>query len=84
MALDPRLLEVIACPEDRGPLLYFKAEGPSTGSGQGFLYNPRLKKKYLIANDVPVLLVSESVSVSTAEHEQVISKAQSSGIRPNF
>ena len=76
MALDPRLLEVIACPEDRGPLLYFKDEG--------FLYNPRLKKKYLVANDVPVLVVSESVSVSTAEHEQVISKAHSSGIRPNF
>ncbi len=76
MALDSRLLDVIACPEDRGPLLYFKDEG--------FLYNPRLKKKYLVTNDIPVMLVSESVSVSTAEHEQLLSKARSNGIRPNF
>lgn len=76
MALDPRLLEVIACPEDHGPLMYFGAEG--------FLYNPRLKRKYLVAHDVPVLLIGESVSVSTAEHEQVISRAEAGGIRPNF
>jgi uncharacterized protein YbaR (Trm112 family) len=23
MALDPKLLEILACPEDKGPLLYF-------------------------------------------------------------
>ena len=26
MALDPKLLEILACPEDKGPLLYFADE----------------------------------------------------------
>ena len=36
MALDPQLLEILACPEDKGPLLYFEDEDA--------LYNPRLKR----------------------------------------
>jgi uncharacterized protein YbaR (Trm112 family) len=27
MALDAQLLEILACPQDKGPLLYFEAEG---------------------------------------------------------
>ena len=30
MALDPKLLEILACPEDKGPLLYFEDESCST------------------------------------------------------
>jgi uncharacterized protein YbaR (Trm112 family) len=26
VALDPKLLEILACPEDKGPLLYFEDE----------------------------------------------------------
>ena len=37
MALDPQLLEILACPEDKGPLLYFADESS--------LYNPRLKRR---------------------------------------
>ena len=40
MALDAKLLEILACPEDKGPLLYFEDEQ--------VLYNPRLKRKYEI------------------------------------
>ena len=40
MALDPQLLEILACPEDKGPLLYFADEET--------LYNPRLKRRYRI------------------------------------
>ena len=40
MALDPQLLEILACPEDKGPLLYFADEDA--------LYNPRLKRRYRV------------------------------------
>ena len=30
MALDPKLLEILACPEDKGPLLYFADEDSCT------------------------------------------------------
>ena len=36
MTLDSRLLEILACPEDKGPLLYFEDEN--------FLYNERLHR----------------------------------------
>ena len=35
MALDAQLLDILVCPEDKGPLLYFEDDG--------FLYNPRLQ-----------------------------------------
>jgi uncharacterized protein YbaR (Trm112 family) len=52
MALDPQLLEILACPEDKGPLLYFADESA--------LYNPRLKRRYEVRDDIPVMLVDEA------------------------
>ena len=52
MALDPKLLEILACPEDKGSLLYFESESA--------LYNPRLKRRYEIRDDIPVMLVDEA------------------------
>ena len=69
MALNPRLLEIIACPEDKGALWYFEDEA--------VLYNPRLKKKYRVENDVPVLLMSEAVTVSASEDEKYNARSQS-------
>ncbi len=43
MALDPMLLEILACPDDKGPLYYFEAEDS--------LYNPRLRRRYAITDD---------------------------------
>ncbi len=53
MTLDPRLLEILACPTDKGPLLYFADEDA--------LYNPRLRKRYRIHDgDIPVMLPDEA------------------------
>ncbi|MGH9187029.1 MAG: Trm112 family protein [Acidimicrobiales bacterium] len=76
MALDPQLLDILACPEDKGPLLYFERDE--------FLYNPRLKRKYLIRDDIPVMLIDEAVGVDDAEHEEIVAKAQAEGIKPTF
>ena len=76
MALDPKLLEILACPEDKGPLLYFEDEQS--------LYNPRLKRRYEINDDIPNMLVDEAQTVSDAEHDRLIAKAQADGIRPTF
>ena len=76
MALDPQLLEILACPEDKGPLLYFEDEES--------LYNPRLKRRYAITDDIPVMLVDEAETVSDEEHERLVAKAEANGIRPTF
>ncbi|HEY5012223.1 MAG TPA: Trm112 family protein [Acidimicrobiia bacterium] len=76
MALDPKLLEILACPDDKGPLLYFPDEQA--------LYNPRLKRRYEINDDIPNLLIDEAQTVSDAEHERLVAKAQAEGIQPTF
>jgi uncharacterized protein YbaR (Trm112 family) len=76
VALDERLLAILACPEDKGPLLYFESEDT--------LYNPRSKRRYRIVDGIPVLLVEESEIVSDAEHERLVAKAAEEGITPTF
>ena len=76
MALDPKLLDILACPEDKGALLYFARDG--------FLYNPRLKRKYRVEDDVPVMLIEEAAAVSQADHDALLARAQAEGIAPNF
>ena len=76
MALDPKLLEILACPEDKGPLLYFEDEQ--------VLYNPRLKRKYEIRDDIPIMLIDEAVAADDAEASRLEAKASAEGIRPTF
>ena len=76
MALDPKLLEVLACPEDKGPLYYLADENA--------LYNPRLQRRYVVRDDIPVMLVDEAEQVDGAEHERIMGKVERDGISPTF
>lgn len=76
MALDPKLLEILACPDDKGPLLYFEDEQS--------LYNPRLKRRYAVRDDIPIMLIDDAESVGETEHERLIAKAAADGIHPTF
>ena len=76
MSLDPQLLAILACPEDKGPLLYFEAESS--------LYNPRLKRRYEIRDDIPIMLIDEAETVSDAEHERLVAKAATDNVQPTF
>ena len=76
MALDPQLLEILACPDDKGPLLYLEAESS--------LYNPRLKRRYAIRDDIPIMLVDEAETVSDTEHQRLVALAEAEGIGPTF
>jgi len=73
MSLDPLLLDVLACPVDKGPLLWFEDEN--------VLYNPRLRKSYAVVDGVPVLLVDEAADVGDAEHERLMAKADKDTVR---
>jgi uncharacterized protein YbaR (Trm112 family) len=76
LALDERLLSILACPEDKGPLYYFEA-------GE-FLYNPRLRLKYLIKDNIPIMLVDQAINVSEEDHEQLMKRIQQENIRKTF
>jgi len=73
MSIDPLLLDVLACPVDKGPLLWFEDES--------ILYNPRLRKSYAVNDGVPDLLIDEAVDVGDAEHERLSAKAERDGVR---
>ena len=53
MSIDPTVLEVLACPQDKGPLGYLSEEQ--------VLYNPRLGVAYRIDNGIPVMLIDEAM-----------------------
>lgn len=59
MALDPTLLDLLVCPDDKGPLHYIESEE--------VLYNPRLRRTYPVRDDIPVMLIDESTSLSDDE-----------------
>lgn len=68
MTLDAKLLDILVCPQDHGPLEYVAGE---------CLYNARLRRAYPIVDGIPVLLVDEAVAVDDdAEHQRLISAAQ--------
>ncbi len=76
MALDQLLLDILACPEDKGPLYYFEDED--------ILLNPRLKRTYEIRDDIPIMLVDEATSIDDAEVQRLLDKAEAEGIAPTF
>jgi uncharacterized protein YbaR (Trm112 family) len=85
MSLDTKLLQILACPQDKGPLFYFSADE--------FLYNPRLQRKYnivegipvmLIDEATPVMLIDEATSVDAVEHEGLVQRIAQERIAPTF
>ena len=76
MSLDPKLLEILACPEDKGPLYYFEDEQ--------ILFNPRLKRTYEIRDDIPVMLIDEATTVSDEEAARLQQKADAAGLAPTW
>jgi len=72
MALDPHLLDVLACPVDKGPLLYVADEA--------VLYNPRLRRAYDIVDDIPVMLVEASREVDETEHQRLVTLSGGGGL----
>ncbi|WP_072691159.1 Trm112 family protein [Rhodococcus marinonascens] len=67
MEIDATLLDILACPEDKGPLLLIE---------DVLLYNPRLRRAYPIENGIPVLLIDEARDVGAEEHESLLGRVQ--------
>lgn len=76
MTLDARLLEILACPKDKGPLLYFADEDS--------LYNPRLRLLYRVDDGIPVMLIEEADRLDESEHQRLTAKAEAEGVTGTF
>jgi uncharacterized protein len=73
MPLDTALLKILACPVDKGSLWYFEDEWA--------LYNPRLRRRYPIEGEVPVLLAHRAEPVTEAEHLRLRHRAEAGAVR---
>lgn len=67
MSIDPQLLSVLACPQDKGPLLYVPDE---------LFYNPRLHCVYPIHDGIPVLLIDKARTVDAQEEAEILSRVK--------
>jgi uncharacterized protein YbaR (Trm112 family) len=76
MSLDSRLLAVLACPVDKGPLYYLGDEGG--------LYNPRTHRRYLVRDGIPVMLPDESVEVPAADAAALDARIASGDLSPTW
>ncbi len=76
MALDAKLLEILACPQDKGPLYYLE--------GEQLLYNPRLQRRYQVRDDIPVMLIDQASTATDEEHAQYMHIIETIGIQPTF
>ena len=76
MSLDERLLAILACPQDKGPLFYL-------GDHDG-LYNSRLRRRYRVQDGIPVMLIDEAEQVDEAEHAVIMARVAAEGIEPTF
>ena len=74
--LDARLLEILACPDDKGPLYYFEADR--------FLLCPACRRRYEVRDDIPVMLIDEATVLSADEAEALLARAAELGVGPTF
>ena len=58
--IDPAVVPLLACPIDKGSLIYVVEES--------VLYNPRLRRAYPIDDGIPVLLAAEGRPVDDDDH----------------
>ena len=72
MVLREALLKILACPVDKGCLMYFADED--------LLYNPRLRRAYRIEEGVPVMLAERAEPVAEREHERLIMRARDGAV----
>ena len=68
MALDPVLLNVLACPRDKGPLWYFPSKE--------ILYNERLRLSYRVIETIPNLLPDEATHLQESEHDALMAETK--------
>jgi uncharacterized protein YbaR (Trm112 family) len=72
--LDESLLRILACPIDKGPLLYFP--------GTDVLLNPRLGRRYPVTLGIPVLLAEAGEQLAETALRALLDQAANGTARP--
>ncbi|WP_405582098.1 Trm112 family protein [Streptomyces sp. NBC_01092] len=73
MKPDDPLLQILACPLDKGPLHLVVPEDAAEDASEA-LYNPRLRRRYPIVDGIPQLLPASGEQVRDDEHEELLKR----------
>ncbi|QFQ96981.1 Trm112 family protein [Streptomyces phaeolivaceus] len=81
---DDPLLQILACPLDKGPLHLVVHEEERSDHAEPdrapeSLYNPRLHRRYPIVDGIPQLLPSSGEQVTEDEHAKLSALLRGSG-----
>jgi hypothetical protein len=79
--LAPELLDILACPKSKAPMVYFPKGEANDDAAAGFLLCPASRLRYRIDDGVAVLLVDEAQEIPAAEVERLLGKAKVLGLR---
>ncbi|MBN1868227.1 Trm112 family protein [Candidatus Sumerlaeota bacterium] len=66
MPIDPRLMEILACPACKSPV--FESESSI------FCTNEACRRRFDVADGIPVMLIDESAVLDRAEWERAMAK----------
>ncbi|MCQ4084745.1 Trm112 family protein [Streptomyces sp. RB6PN25] len=72
MPVTKDLLGLLACPVDKGPLLY--------DAERDALYNPRLRRRYPIVDGIPYLLADQAETVGSSDHLRILARTTPDGV----
>lgn len=64
MPIDPKLLEILVCPETKARLVL---DGETLVS-----VDPATRRRYRIEDNIPIMLISESEALSEAEWRRIM------------
>ena len=78
MTLDPKLLSILVCPTDKGPV--FPVGATDSGDSPAWLYNPRLQRRHAVIDGIPDMLPDDAESVSDGEHATLMATIETEGI----
>ena len=76
MSLDPELVAILVCPNDRGEIDYLEQEQAIVCRTCGY--------RYPVRDDIPVMLIDEATPADDDEHKRLMDLVAAQGIEPTF
>lgn len=70
--MDETLLQLLACPQDKGPLYYV--------ADRNVMFNPRLGRTYPIVDGITVMLVDEATTLDAAAAAELLARCEAEGL----
>lgn len=78
--LPDALVEILACPKSKQPLIYFPRGEADRDEADAFLLCPASRLRYPIHEGVPVMLVDEAIEVDAATVDALVARARQLGL----